>query len=345
MDTITAKPNLLKKANLSLIRKVIKSRTTATRAEIVNETHMSTTTVRSLLSEMQQNGEIESIGYDESSGGRKAARYRFKLDRYYCAAFCITGKQAYGLLVDIYGEIIETTELEVSNEDFETAIISYLDQILEDKEIKSIGIGVPGIVENGSYLTQNKQGELYKINLGLSLEQRYHIPVFLENDLNATAIGFGRCYLKEFPDETPENTNMAYLYFEYDCISAGFISGGKVIRGCNNYAGELGLLPIDNDKTLCEHIAEPMDNIKYTNMAIQIICWICGILNPQYVALGGPALRKELIGPIGDGLSTLLPNHMLAEILYAPDVWHDYHDGMAYLTAGKMFDEIQFVKE
>lgn len=345
MDTIIATPNLLKQANLSLIRKAIKARTTATKAEIVNDTNISTTTIRSLLSEMQQNGEIESVGLDKSSGGRKAERYQFKLDRYYGAAFCITDKQAYGLLVDVYGKIMETTKLEVTDEDYETAICAFLDALLLEKDIKSIGIGVPGIVENGSYWIQDKQGELCKIDIGKTLELKYHIPVFLENDLNATAIGFGRCYRKEFPNEAPENTNMVYLYFEYDCISAGFISEGRVIRGCNNFAGELGLIPMNNGKHLYECFAEPIGDIEYTNLAIHIICWICGILNPQYVALGGPALRKDLIGPIGDGLSTLLPKHMLPEILYAPDVWHDYFDGLAYLTAGKIFHDVQFIKE
>lgn len=85
MDTITARPRLLKQANLSLIRKVIKSKGTATRAEIAAETKISSTTVRSLLAEMMENGEIQGIGHDESSGGRKAERYGFKPDQYYGA--------------------------------------------------------------------------------------------------------------------------------------------------------------------------------------------------------------------------------------------------------------------
>ena len=76
------------------------------RAEIAYETKISSTTVRSLLSEMMQNGEIESVGYDESSGGRKAERYGFRPNRYYGAAFCITGDQIYGLLINVCGEIV-----------------------------------------------------------------------------------------------------------------------------------------------------------------------------------------------------------------------------------------------
>lgn len=71
MDTLNGRPKLLKQANLSLIRKVITAEGTATRAEIARKTNISSTTVRSLLAEMLENGEIESLGFDESSGGGK----------------------------------------------------------------------------------------------------------------------------------------------------------------------------------------------------------------------------------------------------------------------------------
>lgn len=56
---------------------------------------------------------------------------------------------------------------------------------------------------------------------------------------------------------------------------------GRIVRGCNNFAGELGLLP----------------------------------------------------------------GKMEAEILYSENTWHDYCSGMAYLTVGKMFDDVQLLKE
>ena len=56
MDTLNGRPKLLKQANLSLIRKVITAEGTATRAEIARKTNISSTTVRSLLAEMLENG-------------------------------------------------------------------------------------------------------------------------------------------------------------------------------------------------------------------------------------------------------------------------------------------------
>ena len=346
MDTLTARPRLLKQANLSQIRRVIKRRGTSTRAEIAGETQISSTTVRSLLAEMMENGEIESIGHDKSSGGRKAERYRFKPDKYYGAAICISGSDMHGLLVGICGEILETVRLEFTGSDYEPAICAFLDELMARKDIKSIGIGVPGIVEGGAFW-QGTGGsdELCRYDLGDRLAERYHIPVVMENDLNATAIGFGRCYAKEFPRESPERANMAYLHLEKTCVSAGFIVGGRIVRGFRNFAGELGLIPMEDGRILDEWLMSALDDKDYADLMIRIISWICGILNPQYVVLGGPDLRTDCIGPISDGFSALLPKHMTAEILYSADMWHDYHDGMASLTAGKIFDDVQFIKE
>ncbi|WP_418666777.1 ROK family transcriptional regulator [Allofournierella sp.] len=346
MDTLNGRPKLLKQANLSLIRKVITAQGTATRAEIARKTNISSTTVRSLLAEMLENGEIESLGFDASSGGRKAQRYGFRPGRYHGAAVCLYDGEAYGLLVDVCGQILQTTPLEMEDGMAEAAIFAFLDGLTREKEIKAIGVGVPGIVEGGCVLRKDKNTEeFHKTDLGSTLARRYGLPVVLENDLNATAIGLGRCYEHLFPREGAENTNMAYLHFEEGCVSAGFIAGGRIVRGCNNFAGELGLVPQEDERLLDEVMKPSLSDAQYTRLVVRVLGWICGILNPRYVVLGGASFRKNCLGALTEGLTALLPKNMLAELLYSADHQHDYHSGMAWLTAAKMFDEVHLVKE
>lgn len=88
-------------------------------------------------------------------------------ERYYSAAFYITDYQVHSLLINVCGEVLETAKLEVKDENFEAAIVSYLDTLSGRKEIRAIGLGVPGIVEGNGYWRQNKQtGELMKEDLG-----------------------------------------------------------------------------------------------------------------------------------------------------------------------------------
>ena len=66
-------------------------------------------------------------------------------------------------------------------------------------------------------------------------------------------------------------------------------------RQHHNFAGELGLLPMEDGKTLDACMAEPMEDVRYVDLVVRVISFICGILNPQYVVLGGPSLQLSLI--------------------------------------------------
>ncbi len=208
---------------------------------------------------------------------------------------------------------------------------------------RAIGLGVPGVVSGGGYLKGCDSQALYKDDIGDLLAKRYGIPVILENDLNATMLGFARCYEKQ--EHPAESTNMAFLFVEKGCVSASFISEGRIVRGWRNFAGELGLIPHGEKKQLAELFALPVGDARYISAIADIACWICAILNPRYIAFGGPAFLPECLGPVGDALFALLPDGMAAELLYAPDIRHDYYAGMAYLTAGKIFDAVQLIKD
>ena len=75
------KPELIKKMNIELIYQTLIALGSATRGEIAEATHMSVTTVRSLLEELVTLGEIVESDLDASSGGRRPQRYILSPDR------------------------------------------------------------------------------------------------------------------------------------------------------------------------------------------------------------------------------------------------------------------------
>ena len=201
MEPLHATPGLLKQANLTRLRRELKKRGKATRAELAAATGISATTVRALLEELLEQGEIERAGSVASRGGRRAGRYRLVADHAYGAAVCITGGEAHGLVVDASGAIVETVPLPLPDEDLAGAIIPFLDGMAAQRPLRAIGVGVPGAADGGSFWRREGDGVLRRVPLGEELARRYGVPVVLENDINATAIGFGRCYEAEFPAE------------------------------------------------------------------------------------------------------------------------------------------------
>lgn len=343
-DEVMGRPSVLKQINLSMIRKAILKKGTATRAEIVAATNIGVSTVRTLLTELQNAGELAPIGLDDSTGGRSATRYKLNKERFFGVSLCLDGEIVRYLTVNICGEICESGMF-AAEDDAGAAICRFLDALCDKMEVRSVGIGVPGVVKGMGYERKNPQGELEYFPIGEVIQSRYGVPVVLENDLNAIALGFGRRYLKSFPKERCEEINMAYIHFEHDCLSAGFLSNGRVLRGWINFVGELGLFPMENNQTLDDVLAAPMDHAAYAKLVARLIAGICCVLNPEYVALGGAAFRGDTLPLITECFNGTLPSKMSPEILYADDKWQDYFEGMAYLTAGHIFADVRLVKE
>lgn len=343
-NQLMGKPSALKQVNLSAVRGAIMKNGSATRAEIANTTRISVTTVRALLTEMQENNEIIELGHDESMGGRKAVRYELNKNCFFGVALCLGGEKVRYLIVNICGEICESGAFE-AEENPTGAVCDFLDGLVAKMKIRSIGIGVPGVVNGMCYERKSAGGKLESCPLGEVVHSRYGMPVVLENDINAIALGFGRCYLKSFPEESCENTHMAYIYFEKDCLSAGFLSSGRILRGWNNFVGELGLFPATSSQTLDELLALPLADKQYSSLVAKVIAGICCVLNPQFIAVGGSAFRKACLPLVSEYFYDTLPLKMSAEILYAEDKWHDYYEGMAHLTAEQIFVDVRLVKE
>lgn len=356
MNEITGKPHALKQVNLSAVRKAIKERASATRAEIVEATKISTTTVRKLLTEMQENNEIVESGFDESIGGRRAVRYEFKKNRFFGAALCLAGESVRYFIVNLCGEIQKSGTYPISG-DVSESICALLEQLTATAEIKAVGIGVPGIVNGMSFQNKLMGGQLLNHPIGEIIQHRFGIPIILENDLNATAFGLGRRCLKTMSGETGSDgrgdsfakscngLNLAYVHFEKSCVSAGFISGGRLLRGAHNFVGELGLYPVDEHRTLDELLSSHLSDEQYTDIITRLFSGICCILNPRQIAIGGDYFRKDCLPAIKESFQRGLPGEMCAELFYTKDIWDDYSEGMAYLTADQIFSDVKLVKE
>ncbi|KIP52101.1 ROK family protein [Leucobacter komagatae] len=106
-----------------------------------------------------------------------------------------------------------------------------------------VGIGIPGQVDRAGGIVRNAY------NMGLStlaladeLSARVGIPVSLDNDVTAAAIG--AAYIMQL------DGTVAYLNLGTG-LAAGITIDGAPIRGTDGYAGEIGHLAIDPRQRPC----------------------------------------------------------------------------------------------
>ena len=112
-------------------------------------------------------------------------------------------------------------------------------------EFTSIGIGIPGAVDNGTgRVTHAVNLGLDGLELGAELTRRLGRPVRIDNDVNAAALGAFHLLEKH------EHLSMAYLNLGTG-LAAGIIIDGSVWRGSRGTAGEIGHIPVDPNGPEC----------------------------------------------------------------------------------------------
>lgn len=150
-------------------------------------------------------------------------------------------------LVDENGQIIhraaEKTDLPTTIHRIVAAILRLTDRLLEDqrltlRDIASLGVGVPCTAdrESGRILDCDHLG-FSGGQLVEPLWQALQIPIFIENDANAAALG-------EFVGGHYPGSSFVLVTLGTG-IGSGLIMNRQLVTGCNHTAGELGHMVID----------------------------------------------------------------------------------------------------
>ncbi|MBC8569449.1 ROK family protein [Zongyangia hominis] len=343
MQSQPGKPELIKKMNMELIYHTLLSLGSATRGEIASHTRMSVTTVRTLLEELVELGEIVESALDESSGGRRPQRYALSPHRNRMLLCYLDREQLHYRIASLMGETLEEGEKALSPSRTEEEALDFALWCREERQVTAVGLGVPGIVEEGGFLVSdcdhwviNDIGERMRAALGL--------PVLLENDLNAIALGFCRRYSQSHPGCSPEQVNMAYIHFNVSCTGAGVIADGKVVRGDKNFAGELGFLPMGGGKTLDAAIAGAAGDGERAGHIAQAVAAVNCVANPALIVIGGDLFHRYDVdfSQILQKTKELIPARMLPDIVYSDACREDYLSGLSYLTSRMLLPLLPF---
>lgn len=226
------------------------------RADIAKETSMSPTSITRIASMLMDIGLVELAETFSNGVGRKGTRLRIVKDALYSLGISIDSDYIRLCALDCTGAILANDSYKLEDRIYEPKEILIIAKELydkvcdENKRFKSL-IKVMGIscIGNVNYIT----GEVYfapqmkwykKINIKNMAEKIFHLPVFVENDLKAALIG------ATYYSDTMKNSDVAYITIGTG-VGISVMYGGKLIRGINNAAGEIGHTIFEPDGRKC----------------------------------------------------------------------------------------------
>lgn len=116
-------------------------------------------------------------------------------------------------------------------------VINSISRVI-NPEVEAIGIGVPGILDSKAGIVYDVQNipSWKAVPLKDILEQRFQIPVLMNNDANCFAAG------EWYYGKGKEKNNLTGLILGTG-VAAGLICEGKLYEGRNCGAGEFGMIP------------------------------------------------------------------------------------------------------
>ncbi|MUK87712.1 ROK family protein [Ornithinibacillus sp. L9] len=250
--TRTWNQHVVKKENKALVLNTIRSRSPISRADIASMTGLNKGTVSSLVSELLGEQLIYESGPGESNGGRRPVMLLFNQHAGFSIGIDLGVNYLLGVLTDLEGNICHEKIVkfkDLSYEEIELKLFEMVDYLMKHTPesvygIVGIGIGVPGTVSKSGEILLAPNLGWKNVDLKNVMEEKYKLPVIIENEANAGAYGE-----KQFGVGKDFN-HIIYVSVGIG-IGVGLILNGSLYKGHHGFSGELGHMTIETGGTKC----------------------------------------------------------------------------------------------
>lgn len=300
LNSKTKNMQYLRTSNRSAIIKHLVISGSASRVELSNNLGLTKMAISSIVSDLIAEGYVSEKGYLENkvqnSSGRKANALEVPKKRINAIGVLIRRHEVYCISMDIHGSIHsqfhEKLPENANNDYLIDLIFKLIDEILkQNSELKYYGIGIASVgpvdINDRKILEPPKMREIRNLNIGDLLEERYQMPVFLDNDMNACAFAENLYGAGKFMKD------IAYIGFS-NGVGSGIIADGTILHGFEGFAAEIGHVSIAMDGPLCycgrQGCAEVYTSILYLlqNTGVDSVESLLEILNrpvvPRYIS-------------------------------------------------------------
>ncbi|MBZ0294283.1 MAG: ROK family transcriptional regulator [Anaerolineae bacterium] len=233
---------LMHKLNRSLILSSLRKCPAQTRAELAERTGMTRSTVSNLVDELIDKNFIHEVGYSPSRGGRRGKQLELNPSGGCAIALKIGTSAIHCILTNFVGDplwekcfTLENSPVEPTLEKAEALIHKALEYNNSQLKLLGIGVGVTGIVGHDGTVQQSVHLGWDNVTFRERWEEKYSVPVSIGNEVSFAALG------ENYYGSALNDTHFVYIEVGYG-VGAGIVIDGKLFRGVNGYAGEVGFM-------------------------------------------------------------------------------------------------------
>lgn len=160
------------------------------------------------------------------------------------AGIDVGGTKCLGVVIDSSGEVLEVDRRPTPRHPDE--LIEVLAVMTEGfGVVDSVGVGVPGLVtREGVIRASPNLFDVRDLAVATRLSERLARPVFVENDATCAAIA-------EWKSGVAVGRSDVVVVTLGTGIGGGIVADGRVVRGRNGFAGEIGHVIVDPSGPLC----------------------------------------------------------------------------------------------
>lgn len=233
----------IKERNIRVVFTLARLQETLLRSDISQATGMTPPTVMKIVQSFQEKKILIDVGEASTRLGRKPKRLVFNPGAALAIGALFEGEIMHVGLVDLSGTVIDRISIPMDHAYTADTLPLLVEAIgkLSSRQtapILGIGLGMPGVVDSDRNIIE------FAPLIGIikpfdcndligTLQNQTRLPVCLENDVNAAAIG--EFHFRKLTEED----DLLYIAVGTG-IGAGIILNGNLRRGSRNLAGELG---------------------------------------------------------------------------------------------------------
>jgi glucokinase-like ROK family protein len=245
----------LARPSLAGVLQVVWRECEISRADIARRTGLSRSTVSILVDELLGLGLVREVGAGKSRGGRRPIVLRFDDDAATILGVDLGATHVSATLTNLRGSVLAWEHgAHPVREDPEgaTALMTALaERCLRSwggsrRLLLGIGMAVPSPVDPArpDFLNEVVVPGWKGIPVGQALRKRFRVPVLVDNDANLGALG------ERWWGAGRDVDDFAYIKLATG-IGAGFYVDGRIYRGANGIAGEIGHISLDENGERC----------------------------------------------------------------------------------------------